>query len=181
MAESNAGPSNTGMVDDSDPVIATYDVFIKPQSSTDRHIFVLQFPNTERHYSKDNSCEPLALRIKPKAGMVELDVPLNIQQHVDPAKAVKWGQALKKRTAKGEGSYGMPGGFGIGITQGAGRGIGRADVEHEPTEQELLRDFDRAVKNGQVLQKQTLGGQAVPNETTTPQYMVGTFQKGRRS
>jgi DNA-directed RNA polymerase-3 subunit RPC5 len=120
------------------------------------------------------------MRIKPSAGMVELDVPLDAWRNYDREKGVKWGEAIKKsNTAKGGGSHGLPGGFGIGGAQSGGRGRARIPENEQLDQEKLLEDYPLAVSRENVLTKQTLGGQAVPNDETNPQYMIGTFRKGR--
>lgn len=166
---------------DPDPIRASYDVFIKPQMDGERQIFVLQFPNRDANqpYSAANDCQPQELRIKPAAGMVELDVPLDVYRNYDKEKGIKWGDAMKKSaTAKGGGSHGMPGGFSIGGAQPGARGRGRGDADEVENHVKLLDDYNGAVQRDQVLKKQTLGGQVLPQTETSPQYMIGVFRDG---
>jgi len=119
------------------------------------------------------------MRIKPNAGMVELDVPMDVWHNYDKGKGVTWGEAMKKsNSSKGGGSHGLPGGFGIGGAQPGGRGRNRGIEDREADQQRVLDDYKGAVEREQVLVKQTLGGQSVLNEESTPQYMIGTFRKG---
>jgi DNA-directed RNA polymerase-3 subunit RPC5 len=167
---------------DPDPIKASYDVYIKPGISGDRQVYVLQFPNrhAKQHYSQENDSKPFDLRIKPESGMVEVDVPIDVYRNYDRQKGVTWGDAAKKSSlAKGGGSHGMPGGFGIGGAQPNARGRGRAEAEDDTNEERLLEDFDGAVQRGQVLKKQTLGGQFVLKEDTSPQYMIGVWREGK--
>jgi DNA-directed RNA polymerase-3 subunit RPC5 len=166
---------------DPDPIKATYDVYIKPRISDDREIYVLQFPNRDakQHYSNENESQPLKLRIKPEAGMLEVDVPLDVWRNFDREKGIKWGDAMKKSNmTKGGGSYGMPGAFGMGGAQPSGRGRAR-ELEDDVNQQRLLQDYEAAVQQDHVLRKQTLGGQTVPNEDTTPQYMIGVWRESK--
>jgi DNA-directed RNA polymerase-3 subunit RPC5 len=166
---------------DPDPIKMSYDVFIKPQISGDRQIFVLQFPcrDPKQNYCAENQSQPLSLRIKPNAGMLELDVPVDVFQNYDKEKGLKWGGAMKKSNmTKGGGSHGMPGGFGIGGAQPAGRGRGR-ELEDYDNHALSDRDYQAAVESGRVLKKQTLGGQSVASGETTPQYMIGVFRKSK--
>ncbi len=164
-------------MEDPDPVKASYDVFIKPHMSGSRQVYILQFPNRDsrQRYSAANESQPLKMRVKPNAGMVELDVPMDVWHNYDKEKGVKWGGAMKKSKA----NHGLPGGFGIGGSSVAGRGRGRNVADQEAEQQRILDDFNYAVQEEQVLVKQTLGGQTVPNEETTPQYMIGTFRKSK--
>jgi DNA-directed RNA polymerase-3 subunit RPC5 len=164
---------------DPDPIIASYDVYIKPSMSNGRQIYILQFPNREQPYNKENHSQPLKLRVKPEAGMVELDVPLDAWRNYDRGKGIKWGEAMKKSNMiQGGRTHGLPGGFSIGGGPPAGRGRGRGEAEEEIDQERLLADYAGAIQRDQVLTKQTLGGQTVLNEDTTPQYMIGTFRNG---
>ncbi len=171
------------MENDSDPIKASYDVYIKPRISSDKEIYVLQFPNRDakQRYSAANMSQPFKMRIKPNSGMVEMDVPMDALRNYDREKGIKWGEAMKKSNmSKNGGSHGMPGGFGIGGAQPSGRGRGRGqNIDEELNQQRILEDYENAVKREQVLVKQTLGGQCISNEDSTPQYMIGTFRKSR--
>ena len=162
-----------------DPIKSCYDVYIKPQISSERQIYILQFPNrdSKQHYSAANESKPLKLRMKEKAGMLELDVPVDAWRNYDREKGIKWGEAMKRSNMiKGGGSHGMPGGFGIGGAQPSARDRGRGDAEDEINQQRLLEDYAGAIQREQVWTKQTLGGQTVANEGSTPQYMIGAFR-----
>jgi len=165
--------------DPDDPIIASYDVYLKPQIADGRKIYILQFPNRDMHepYTAANHCQPTELRIKPESGMVELDVPIDYKHNYDRQKGIKWGGAMKKSDhARGVGAHGLPAGFGIGGAQSKGKGQ-TADAEREEIEKKL-RDFDGAVEQGEALAKQTLGGQIARREEHSPQYMIGTFREG---
>ena len=164
---------------DPDPIIASYDVYIKPSMSNGRQIYILQFPNREQPYNKENHSQPLKLRVKPEAGMVEMDVPLDAWRNYDRGKGIKWGEAMKRSNMiQGGRTHGLPGGFSIGGAPPSGRGRGRVEADEEVDQEILLADYASAVQRDQVLTKQTLGGQTVLNEDTTPQYMIGTFRNG---
>jgi DNA-directed RNA polymerase-3 subunit RPC5 len=164
------------MEHDPDPIKASYDVYIKPHISEDRQIFILQFPNrdSKQQYSAAYGAMPMSLRVKPEAAMVEMDVPMDAYQNYDREKGARWGDAMLK--SKG-GIHGLPGGFGIGGTTG-GRGRGKPVEEDDIGHRRVLADYPTAVQDSKVLIKQTLGGQAVPGDETTPKYMVGTFRNG---
>ncbi|CZS89298.1 related to RPC37 Pol III transcription [Rhynchosporium agropyri] len=168
-----------GALEEDDPIVSSYDIYIKPQLAGDLQMYVLQFPNRDSRqpYNKMQGSEPLKLRIKPNAGMVELDVPMEVYSNYDRKKGLAWGGAMKKSAeSKGNGSHGLPGGFGIGAAPPVGRGKGRgAIVDQEAIQSQILADYQNAVKNERVLVKQTLGGQTMAKDDTTPQYMIGTF------
>ncbi|KAK6600224.1 DNA-directed RNA polymerase III complex subunit Rpc37 [Botrytis cinerea] len=141
------------MEEEDDPIVSSYDIFIKPRISEGREIYVLQFPNRDidQRYAGSNDAQPLKFRTKPKAGMVEMDVPIDARRNYDKDKGVKWGDAIKKsQMVKGGGSHGLPGGFGIGGAQPTGRGRGRAQ-EVDP--EKVMADFEGAIRTEQVFDK----------------------------
>ncbi|CCU74309.1 unnamed protein product [Blumeria hordei] len=171
------------MDSDSDPIKASYEVFVKPRISADRQVYILQFPNRDarQNYNAASGAQPSKVRVKPKAGMVEIDVPIDAHNNYDREKGVKWGVALKKSNISNSGgSHGLPGGFGIGGAMPSSRSKGRGNAVDEDLRPELLlEDYDLAVEKEQVLIKQTLGGQSISKDETTPQYMIGTFRKNQ--
>jgi len=167
--------------DDDDPIICSYDIYIKPRVNPDRQFAVMQFPNRDssQPYNEKSESAPLAIRMKPKAGMFEMDVPVDPWHNYDKLKGVIMGDALNKsENVKGAGSHGLAAGFGIGA-QPASRGRQRAAATEELDPQPLIGNFESSVRNRKVLAKQTLGGQSVPKNGIRPQYMVGVFQGGR--
>lgn len=167
---------------DPDPIKTSYDVFIRPGITGDRQVYVLQFPNRDgtQHYSQENDAQPFHLRIKPLSSMVEIDVPIDVWRNYDKEKGIKWGDAVKKSSlGKGQGSHGLPGGFGIGGAQPTGRGRGRPEADEDLNQERILADYASAVQRDQVLKKQTLGGQSVLKEDTNPQYMIGVWRNGK--
>ncbi|KAI9751823.1 MAG: hypothetical protein M1815_000902 [Lichina confinis] len=166
-----------------DPVVREYDVFLN--DSLSEKLMLLQYPNRDSRqpYTERNYAKPLEFRIKPGAGLVEVDVPMEIFDNYDKEKAIRFGDALKKSTdERAGGSLGLAGGFGVtyghGRVGGAGRmpRRGHSDQESEVTQDMLLRDFDLAYSLGRVLNKQTLGGQIDPPQDGKPIYMIGAFQ-----
>ncbi|PQE13739.1 dna-directed RNA polymerase iii complex subunit rpc37 protein [Rutstroemia sp. NJR-2017a BVV2] len=165
---------------DDDPITSSYDIFIKPQIADGRQVYIIQFPNRdiEQRYSGATDSQPSKFRIKPNSGMVEMDVPIDARRNYDKDKGVKWGDAIKKSNmVKGGGSHGLPGGFGIGGAHATGRGRGRGEDMLDP--QRVMEDYEGAIQREQVLVKQTLGGQIIPVEKTSPQYFVGAFDKDK--
>ncbi|TVY39130.1 DNA-directed RNA polymerase III subunit [Lachnellula subtilissima] len=164
--------------DDDDPIVCSYDIYIKPRATADRQFVVMQFPNRDssQPYNEKSESAPLAIRMKPKAGMFEMDVPVDPWHNYDRLKGVVMGDALNKsENLKGAGSHGLASGFSIGA-QPASRGRQRTAANEELDPQPLIGNFENSVRNRKVLAKQTLGGQSVPKNGIRPQYMVGVFQ-----
>lgn len=177
--------SQSTIEDDPDPIIASYDIYVKPHFKDGKKVFIVQFPNRDSKlaYSVANSSLPLEMRIKEKSGLVEIDIPVDPFRNYDRDKGVKWGEVVRKSDQfKGGdgGSQGLAGGFGIGGAHSARPRSARQGTEDDlPSQEMLLRDFPASVAQGRVLLKQTLGGQAIPKDNTTPQYMIGAFRNSR--
>lgn len=146
--------------DEYDPIVSSYDIYIKPRATQQRQFVVMQFPNRDssQPYNESNGTAPLAIRMKPKAGMFEMDVPVDPWHNYDREKGVIMGDALNKSEAtKGPGSHGLSAGFGIGA-QPASRGRQRAAANEELNTEPLIKNFQDSVQNRKTLVKQTLGG-----------------------
>ena len=179
------GPPSRRRSDSSDPVVREYDVFLNDQMT--EKVMLLQYPNRDRRqpYLARNHAKPTELRVKPRAGLVEIDTPMAVRDNYDQEKAIRFGDALKSIDDGAGGALGLAGGFGVGGTaarQGtnAARASRRAQGEAEPevTQDMLLADFERAGRLGRVLNKQTLGGQVESMRDGKPIYMVGVFRSG---
>lgn len=169
--------------DELDPIKASYDIYIKPTLSNGRKLYVLQYPNraASQPYTAEKNSQPLELRAKPKSGLIEVDVPVDVFRNYDREKGIRWGDALKQTNAtKGGTTYGLPGGFGIGAQPGGGAARGRGrPVKEEPEDYNGMSEskFTEILNQQRVLMRQTLGGQAVPVEASSPQYMIGAFRQ----
>ena len=171
--------------DPDDPVVAEYDVFVNHQAKGQIHL--LQYVNRDGNqpYSEAGNAKPREVRFKPRAGLVEADVPMNVHSNYDREKGIHWGEAMRKsRLEKGGDSFGLAGGFGIGSASGgrasgagmtarvAGRSYGSEDISQET----LLANFDDAINKGRVLDKQTLGGITNSKDAIQPNYYIGVFR-----
>ncbi|KAK2800121.1 hypothetical protein FQN51_006362, partial [Onygenales sp. PD_10] len=165
-----------------DPIIASYSIYI-----TDSQIrrFLLQYPDRQstQPYNATNAQKPTELRLKPRTGLVEVDVPVNTSVNYDERKGLRYGNALRKSRVIGEGgTMGFAGGFNAGAAaprkggvgagggggedeemggiggsgSGRGRGRGRGEDFFGGDEQSMMDYEDE--KAGVVMTKQTLGG-----------------------
>jgi len=92
-----------------------YKLFV---NTCDKHLMLLQYPNREpgQAYCDAVGQKPLELRIKPKCGLVEIDVPIDIHANYDKVKGLEFGAALRKNKLKGgDGSFGVAGGLGVDL------------------------------------------------------------------
>ena len=160
-------------------VIAEYDIYF---NSPGKRLMLLQYPNRDpgQPYSDKTCSKPLALRVKPKCGLVEVDVPIATHSFFDKKKGITYGEAIRKsRVLQEGGSYGLPGGLKAGM--GGGMRIRPPNLDQpssieERSQEALLDDFEDANNKGHVMNKLTLGGQIVPWKDGDPIYMVGVFR-----
>ena len=115
------------------------------------------------------------MRIKPKSGFLEMDIPLSTEAHFNKHQGLRWGNAVQKADASGVTTFGAAAGFGPGNMQRRGRGGETLDEYGDGS----LENFDESVQRKQVHNKQTLGGRILKNEDGKPNYMLGTFRGGR--
>lgn len=161
------------------PILKQYRLFINP---TKMRTMLVQYPNRElgQEYREANGQKPLELRIKPKCGVVEVDIPLNIHINFDKAKGVEYGEAMRtSRHLQQGGSYGLAGGLGVGPKLSM-KDIRRAPMPEGPSKEKLLENFDDANNKGHVMNKITLGGRIVPFKDGSPIYMYVTFKGGKQ-
>ncbi|KAL8921236.1 MAG: hypothetical protein Q9208_005847 [Pyrenodesmia sp. 3 TL-2023] len=140
-------------------------------------LLILRFPNRrpDQEFADVNRNKPLELRIKPKYGFVELDVPITFLSDSDAFKAMKIQQAMMRSAIiqKG-GSYGMAGGFGVNeepasTKKGKGKAKESAPTEDTaPPDPEQLGDWE--------FNKITLSGMIQRYDDTKPRLMAGVFK-----
>ena len=165
------------MSDSSDPVVASYDVFLAPPAgvdpsgssmtqSTSPEVLVLQYPAyrpSSRPYSAAKSQKPSELRLKPNTGMVELDVPILTHEHYNQDSGTRYGKAISdSKSLHGSSAYGLAGGFHAGSSQAASLC-------------EIPAHNDVEV-NAPALGTQTLGGKKVQPSERDPIYFLGSLQ-----
>ena len=162
---------------ESNDVAAEYDMYINTPTMK---VMILQYPNRDpdQPYSNRTGQKPLEFRIKPKCGLVEVDIPMDVHHNFNKEKGIIYGEAMRKsRVLREGGSYGMAGGFGIGSKpRSAAKDSQKPSIEG-PTQESLLENFDDANNKGHVMNKITLGGQIIPfKEGKDPNYYIGVFK-----
>lgn len=166
-ARANAAP-NKGDDDDDDPIVASYNVFLKPSLPAHRRVMILEHPN--KSDGKKMARAPLEIRMKTNTGMVEVDYPIDYNAFYDRSKGLNWGTHLQKSTeAKKGGTHGLAGGFGVGAPPPRARPGRAQDEVFDPS-----TDWAEALRKDYVLRTQTLGGQ-MPDTSQESKYMVGVF------
>ncbi|SLM39461.1 DNA-directed RNA polymerase III subunit Rpc5 [Lasallia pustulata] len=144
-----------------------------------KHIVLFQFPNRgwNQPYNEANHQKPLELRIKPKCGLVEMDIPINVHANFDKEKGILYGEAMRKSQVLQEGgSYGPAGGLGIGGSSRPAKADNRTSGNDEFSVETLLENFEDANNKGHVMNKITLGGQIIPFKEGEPLYFIGAFR-----
>ena len=164
--------------EDLGPVKEQYSLMINPQPQ--KIILLLKYPNRKpwELYSEDCGKKPLELRIKPKCGLVEVDVPIDIHYRYDREKGLEFGAALRKKSIKGDSNL-----F-YGLSSGLDAATSKKDEDdpamlEEPSREKLLEDFDEANSKGYLMNKITLGGRIEPFKDGDPIYMLATFDEGK--
>ncbi|EEH18360.2 hypothetical protein PABG_00923 [Paracoccidioides brasiliensis Pb03] len=180
--------TNTTTPSTNDPIIASYDIYI-----TDSQIrrFLLQYPDRQPNqpYNDTTQQRPTELRLKPRAGLVEVDIPINTHVNYDEKKGLKYGNALRQSRVIAEGgTMGLAGGFNTGArSKEGGTGVaGVEDREEEITtgrkrETILAGDDEEMVgyedeKAGVIMTTQTLGGRIKEPVDGDPIHMLGAFR-----
>lgn len=174
--------------EDDDPIVATYNVFVKPPLSSDRKLVVLRYvTKTAQDPSSIKPPRINSFRVKPDTGIYEVDIPLETGDGYNKPKGIAWGVALaKSMESKKGGSLGLAGGFNIGGQGGSSRGGPNAgggggggrraannggDDDHEA--QNL--SWPEAVQQGKAIIDQKLTGSRSAGEDYV-KHMVGVFQ-----
>lgn len=184
-ADSTASVSDTykhidEIPDDMDPVLRQWNMYMNV--SPDVHVILLRYPEEQKDdpYADLKRSTPIEFRIKPVSGLIEVDVPIDPHTDIfDKIKGIIYGEAMRKSKVLKErgGSYGIAGGFGLGGPNSKTRpGPGQSADEADMTTEELLADYDEAIRNGHVMTKVTLGGHINVWNETSPNLYVARFE-----
>ena len=166
---------------ENDPVEKEWAIFLNPPPKN-RHVVVLRYPHRSSGdpYLARRGQQPLEIRIKPRSGLVEVDIPLHIHQKTyDKHRGIMYGEAVRtNEILQAGGSFGVRGGLGnaVATNRRSMDNDGRKNGP-EPSDEELLDDIDRANANGHVMNKITMAGVITPWEETDPVYFLATFKQ----
>lgn len=170
-------------MDDDDPVVAEYDVYITPDVE-EMQLYVLQYMNRERSLplNRQEGCLPSELRIKQESGFLEIDVPIDRSHHYNRLAGVRWGEAMRKTKGFGQKAFGIASGFERTMPRSTTR-PGASDgapatpvIEDDDNIEDYVTHFEDANDKGHVLNTQTFGGQITQDDGKGPSYMLGTFR-----
>ncbi|KAK3985921.1 DNA-directed RNA polymerase [Cladorrhinum sp. PSN332] len=160
--------------DQDDPIINSFDVFIKPTLPDNQELVVLQYI-TKKSHDPAAIAPPhvLEMRVKPESGFYEVDVPIDISQAYDKNKGMAWGDALhKSKEAKKGGGHGLSAGFNLIPTNQSGSSRGRRGGAAGENQPQMI--WAEQARLDRVLRKQTLGGHRSAGHITKD--MIGVFQ-----
>ena len=169
--------------EDDDPVVASYDVLFNPSLPAGQHLYLLQHLSRLGADTTPRAAVPPAeMRLKSRGGMVELDYPLDTTVAYDQEKGMQWGRVLRaSMEAKGGGSHGLAGGFGVGTAHARPRrraAAAAADDEDDDMDEYGDMSWNDAVSRDLVLRTQTVGG--LVSRQKYINHMVGVFQAGEQ-
>ncbi|RMZ72712.1 dna-directed rna polymerase iii complex subunit rpc37 [Pyrenophora seminiperda CCB06] len=172
-------------VEDDDPVVAEYDVYITPEMA-EQQLYVLQYINRppDKKLTKAFGSKPSELRVKKESGFIEVDVPLDIHENFSRAAGVQYGEAMRKTKGFGQKAFGIASGFERTMPRSTNRpaaagqeapAVPVAPMDDDNLE-EYVANFEDANEKGHVLNVQTFGGQIRPADGKGPSYMLGAFR-----
>ncbi|KAI8942441.1 hypothetical protein NX059_000510 [Plenodomus lindquistii] len=170
-------------VEDDDPVVAEYDVYITPEAE-EQQLYVLQYLNRppDQPLTKSTESRPSELRVKKESGFIEVDVPINIHTNYNRVAGVRWGESMRKTKGFGQKAFGIASGFERTMPRASNRpGADGAPappvtVDDDDNLEEYVTHFEDANEKGHVLNAQTFGGQITKDNGKGPSYMLGTFR-----
>lgn len=165
--------------EEDDPVVASYNVYIasaagsqQSEGSTHDHskYYVLQYPShrpSSKPYNSPRAQKPSAFRIKPNAGIFEIDIPIRTPDNYNTQLGSQFGRAMhESKLAHPTTGHGLSGGFAQHASTSA-----PAPTIHDVPEHGL---------SDTALRIQTLGGKlAVPTDRD-PVYMLATLNPGSK-
>lgn len=159
-------------------LVGEYDIYM---GQPEKRLMLLQYPNRDigQPYCDKIGLKPLELRVKPKCGLVEVDIPMILHSNFNKDKGIQYGQAIRNsRILQEGGSYGLAGGLRAGHLAARLRLSNQEQnrTSEEPSHETLLENFEDANNKGHVMNKLTLGGRIIPWEDGYPVYYLGVFK-----
>lgn len=171
--------------DEHSRVVSEYSVYWN-QPPAKKRILLLQVPSRQANqpFNDFHHSRPIEIRIKPRSGLIEIDIPIPINREYDRRKGAKFAAALKQgrpqqagsTTTGGKGEYGLAGGFGINAhmqMRAARPNPPGKDALHNSLDDETqLEDGRGAV----MMPSLTLGGRLRLFKQGDPIYAIGLFK-----
>ncbi|KAK6335428.1 hypothetical protein TWF696_002205 [Orbilia brochopaga] len=167
---------------DDDPVVQSYDIIVNNTFEDMMYLFQYPVRSKTQPYTLQEGFAPVEARMKVDTGVLELDIPINIERNYDEHKGVLYGEALHKSRVQRS----LRGGVAIdGMAEGSSSsdrrkrrrtGDGEDDDDSGIPTPEHLMDFDEAKRKNRILNRQTLGAKMQENDAN---YFVGLFEDGK--
>lgn len=158
--------------EDDDPISETYDLYLtpsvksvvteptQPESSITPKVLLLQYPDRRitQPYKALTHQKPTSFRLKPKTGLVEVEVPIDTENNYNASKGDQYASSMhRSRILSAGGSQGLAGGFNTG-----------------PQPYNTQRDMDTIPHHSDnKVHTQTLGGKIKQPAEGDPFYMLG--------
>ncbi|EPS43315.1 hypothetical protein H072_2688 [Dactylellina haptotyla CBS 200.50] len=168
---------------DDDPVVQSYNIIINNTFEDMMYLFQYPVRNKSQPYTLQEGFAPTEARMKVNTGVLELDIPINVDRNYDEQKGVLYGEVLHKSRIQRSLRAG------VAADGGSERGEGSSDrrkrrrtAEDDDGEDEStvptpedLPDFEEARRKNRILNRQTLGAKLQQPDAN---YFVGLFEEG---
>ena len=172
---------------DHDPIIASYTVYLTstPTSVSSAptgdgpspripKLYLLQYPAhrpSHKPFNKAALHKPDSLRVKPQTGVLEVEIPIDTEEHYNRRRGSRYGRSLKQSAvAQAGGSHGLAGGFNSGP-------VGRRNLDNVNLVDVPMYDNDaEEASDEDKIKTQILGGKIVKAAAGDPVYMLGSFR-----
>ena len=145
-------------------------------NASSKRVLLLQYPERKSRalYCAENNQQPVEIRMKPKTGVIEVDIPLDITTHYSKTRGVEFGGPLRRsKVSHQNGAHGIAGGLDTAPPRPSFRGNDALMTDLPPSE--VLDNFEESVSEGRVLDRFTLGGRIEPFKDGDPIHIIATF------
>ncbi|KAJ6258982.1 hypothetical protein Dda_5877 [Drechslerella dactyloides] len=166
---------------DDDPVVQSYDIVVNDTFEEMMYLFQYPVRSKTQPYTLHEGFAPVEARMKVETGVIELDIPINVERNYDEQKGILYGEALHKSRVQRSLRAGVAiDGAGEGGSSSSDRrkrrrtgdGDDGEDDSGIPTPEHLM-DFEEAKRKNRILNRQTLGAKIQQNDAN---YFVGLFE-----
>ncbi|KAK6495448.1 hypothetical protein TWF481_003467 [Arthrobotrys musiformis] len=169
---------------DDDPVVQSYDIVLNNTFNDMMYLFQYPVRNRSQPYTFQEGFAPVEARMKVNTGVLELDIPINVERNYDERKGVLYGDVLHKSRIQRSMRAGGGADSGDRGDNPSDRRKRRRTAEDDddmeddsniPTPETLL-DFQEAKRKNRILNRQTLGAKM---QGADANYFVALFEEGK--
>ncbi|KAK6531511.1 hypothetical protein TWF281_008312 [Arthrobotrys megalospora] len=168
---------------DDDPIVQSYDIVLNNTFNEMMYLFQYPVRNRSQPYTLHEGFAPVEARMKVNTGVLELDIPINVERNYDEQKGVLYGDVLHKSRVQRSLRTGGGADAGDRGDNPSDRRKRRRTAEDEDGEDEsaiptpeTLLDFEEAKRRNRILNRQTLGAKM---QGADANYFVGLFEEGK--